>query len=264
MGIFVWNSTPSKIYVGDTEVNSVWVWDSKVRPTWPVWWWPLCFTAVGTTSFMLSSSWSPTAVNLEISNDGNTWRTYTIGNYISLNAWDKVYFRNTSETDTGFSKDSNNYYIFGVRMTASGQVMASWDITYLLNKNWTTTLSKYCFKSLFSNFDILTTCPELPATTLWDYCYYDMFHGCTGLTTLPKLPATNLPQGCYSRMFRYCSQLRLSNKQAWEYQTPYRIPTTWVWNGTNWWNTDMFCGIWAGPRTPTINTTYYYTSNTVI
>ena len=35
MGLFLWDSEPSKIFVGDTEVSSVWVWANKVRPTRP-------------------------------------------------------------------------------------------------------------------------------------------------------------------------------------------------------------------------------------
>lgn len=34
MGIFLWDTAPSKIFIGSSEVASVWAWDTKVRPTW--------------------------------------------------------------------------------------------------------------------------------------------------------------------------------------------------------------------------------------
>lgn len=36
MSIYLWNSEPSKIYVGSNEVSAVYVWTTKVRPTIPV------------------------------------------------------------------------------------------------------------------------------------------------------------------------------------------------------------------------------------
>lgn len=36
MGIFLWDSAPSKIFVGDTEVSKVFVWDTQVRPNLPI------------------------------------------------------------------------------------------------------------------------------------------------------------------------------------------------------------------------------------
>lgn len=45
MGIFLWDTAPSKIFIGSSEVASVWAWDTKIRPTnrildfLLVWWW---------------------------------------------------------------------------------------------------------------------------------------------------------------------------------------------------------------------------------
>ena len=47
----------------------------------------------------------------------------------------------------------------------------------------------------------------LPATTLTNYCYDSMFSYCTSLTSAPVLPATKLAGLCYKHMFRDCSQL---------------------------------------------------------
>ena len=69
-----------------------------------------------------------------------------------------------------------------------------------------TTLSYYCYDSMFYGCSNLTTAPELPATDLKSYCYTSMFRSC-GLTTPPVLPATTLAQGCYLRMFYGCSKM---------------------------------------------------------
>jgi hypothetical protein len=232
----------------------------KIQPVWP-----LCFTTnTAWSRVILSKAWSPYSVTLEISTDWNTWSNYSFSTYITLaNIWDKVYFRNTSETDTSFSKNSSSYYQFGM----DSGISASWDITSLLNKNGTTNLSDTCFAWLF-RWTSLITPPKLPATTLSTFCYQEMFYACTSLTKLPELPATNLPAGCYKQMFQQCSNIKLSETQTWVYQTEYRIPITWTgsgaWTSTNAWNYRMFYQTWwTFTWDPTINTTYY-TSNNIV
>ena len=223
----------------------------------------LCFTAnTDGSQIRIYKQGSPTEVSLETSTDGNTWTDYTINTYLTLSSvWDKVYFRNKSTTDTWFSTSTSNYYRFQINWS----IGASWDITYLLNKNGTTKLiSNYCFYNLFYSLTNLTTAPSLPATTLRQYCYTQMFYWCTNLTTLPQLPSTAAPIHCYNMMFAGCSKIKLSTTQTWEYQTPYRIPTEWTWTTWNYWNYQMFYNTWwTFTWNPTINTTYY-TSNTVV
>ena len=83
--------------------------------------------------------------------------------------------------------------------------------THLINAEniilQSTTLSNYCYTSMFRGCTSLTTAPELPATTLKDGCYDGMFYGCTSLTAAPELPATRLAYSCYSQMFYYCRSL---------------------------------------------------------
>ena len=249
---------------------------------------PLCFTAnTANSTVQLTKTGSPTAVNLETSTDGATWADYTISNTITLsNIWDKVYFRNKSETPTGFSL-VNNYYKF----VMSWSVAASWDINYLLCKNSTDTLTDaYCFYvlfnwctslttppklramnltsscyySMFKGCTALTTCPELPATTIDTNCYREMFAQCSSLTAIPTLKATTLLTNCYQRMFNQCTSIKLSTTQTWEYQTPYRIPATWTWtDGTDSLQYMFNSTWWTFTWTPSINTTYY-TSNTLV
>ena len=250
---------------------------------------PLCFTANTANSIVrLRKHNSPANVTLETSTDLNTRTTYTIDSSITLsNVGDKLYFRNTSETDTMFSTSTSNYYYFSL---VSWSVSASGDVTTLLNKKGTDTLSAFCFNYLFDSCTALTNPPEIPATTLWNYCCSSMFHNCSSLTTvpeflnatlatgcyqnmfywctslsvLPKLPVTTLVRRCYQNMFYWCSNIKLSTTKTWIYQTEYRIPSEWTWTTASDWNDNMFYNTWGSFKSsPSIDTTYY-TSNTVV
>ena len=70
-----------------------------------------------------------------------------------------------------------------------------------------TTLAGGCYASMFSYCRSLTVAPELPATTLVYSCYENMFYYCTSLTTAPELPATTLKNRCYGSMFSNCTSL---------------------------------------------------------
>lgn len=281
---------PKSIKIWTTNIKKVTIrpngTEKQIRPEIPPY---LCFTAnTAGSKVKLSKDGSPTSLTLETSTDGSTWSTYTFGTTITLsNIDDKVYFRNTSTTTTGFSTSSSNYYYF----TLTWSIAASWDITSLINKNLSTALtSNYCFYRLFYSQTKLTSVPELPATTLKSYCYdymftgctwitaapklpattlvascyTNMFRGCTQLETLPKLPATTLKQSCYEYMFYGCSKIKLSATQTWEYQTAYRIPTTWTWTDASDALRLMFSDTWwTFTSSPSINTTYY-TSNTLV
>lgn len=258
MGILVWDTAPSKIFVWWSEVASVWAGDTKVRPVTPPY---LCFTANSYSTIKLVRYGSAWSVTLETSRDLNTWTTYTLNQTISLNAGDKIYRRNTSETGMWFSRSDSYYYQFF--MTWS--IAASWDIWYLINKNSTSWLHvsyPRTFYNLFNSCSSLTSCPEIKFTSINASCFQNMFVYCTGLTTLPKLYATAIYSDSYKLMFYGCSKIKLSTAQTWEYQTPYRIPVSWTWSWIG--ASDMFTSTWwTRAWTPTINTTYY-TSNTVV
>lgn len=258
--IYVWASEIKNIYVWTTPVKEVYVWTTKVRPTTPPY---LCFTAntAESTVALIRSWWTPPAISLEISTDWNTWSDYTVWTTITLpTVWSKVFWRTKSTTDATFSTNTSPNYQF--QMTWS--IAWSWNIQYLLNKNWTNTASAYCFASLFRQCAALTSLPSFPATTLNTGCYYFMCYQCTWLTTLPKLPATTIPTNAYYWMFRWCTNIKLSATKTWIYQTAYRIPTTWTWSA--WTNAlyQMFRDTWwTYTWAPNINTTYY-TSNTLV
>ena len=128
-----------------------------------------------------------------------------------------------------------------------------------------TTLASHCYFYMFASCTSLTRAPALPATTLAPYCYDDMFYSCSSLIQVPALPATTLSIYCYYNMFQKCSKIKLSSTQTGEYTQEYRIPTT----GTG---TDATCalltmfdltgGTFTG--TPSINTTYYLSTDNMI
>ena len=128
-----------------------------------------------------------------------------------------------------------------------------------------TTLTGSCYSSMFQGCTALTQAPSLPATTLAPGCYENMFMYCSRLTQAPALPATTLANACYNSMFQDCTSLKLSSTKTDEYIQEYRVPSSG--NGTSAMSAliDMFTstgGTFAG--TPSINTTYYLSSNNMV
>ena len=129
------------------KIKRILVWTNQVRPPAPPMPDYLCFTAnTANSTVKLQKSWSPAAVTLETSTDWNNWSSYTFGNTITLsNIWDKVYFRNTSENNTGFSTSTSDYYKF----VMTWSILWSGDINYLINKNSIDTVGDYWYRLLF-------------------------------------------------------------------------------------------------------------------
>ena len=118
---------------------------------------------------------------------------------------------------------------------------------------------------MFNRCTSLTKAPELPATTLATKCYHGMFNGCKSLIQAPALPATTLAEYCYYRMFYGCTSLKFSSTQTGEYTQEYCIPTT----GTGTTATDALTGMFVSTGgtftgTPSINTTYYLSTDNMI
>ena len=127
------------------------------------------------------------------------------------------------------------------------------------------TLASYCYESMFLGCSSLAQVPELPATTLAGYCYQMMFQDCISLTQIPELPAIGTEANCYLGMFRGCTSLKLSTTQTGEYTQDYRIPSSG--DGTTAAEAlnfmfDRTGGTFTG--TPSINTTYYLSSDNMI
>ena len=128
-----------------------------------------------------------------------------------------------------------------------------------------TKLVSYCYSSMFYNCTSLIQAPELPATTLAINCYEYMFYGCMSLTQAPALPAITLENYCYNAMFKGCTSLKLSTTQTGEYTQEYRISSSGEGVPTSNSLLNMFAstgGTFTG--TPSINTTYYLSSDNMI
>ena len=124
----------------------------------------------------------------------------TSGASFNVSVGDKVRFKGNN---TAYGVDDFSYNTFD-GSTASFNVQGN--IMSLINGDSfasATTISDYSFVSLFTNTSIINAKNLiLPVTTLTNYCYYSMFQGCTSLTTAPVLPATTLANNCYEYMFR--------------------------------------------------------------
>ena len=233
-----------------SETKKIYIWVDMPEP--------LCFTAnTSGSTVQLTKYWNPIEATFETSTDGSTWTTYTIWDTITLsNIWDKVYWRNTSETDIGIGSNGYRY-----KFVMTWSIAASWDVTTLLNKNWTLTASSWCFRDLFYQCTALTTSPRIPVTTIvGNQSFREMFSWCTWLTSIPALYSLDIRSGCYKYMFEDCPQILISDTQTETCPTPYRLPIEWTGEtdspeATMW----MFDNKWR----PAINTTYYVNCDVV-
>ena len=157
----------------------------------------LAFISSGESTVRLAQVGTPYEISLEYSTDESQWKPYTIGETITLADSTFLLFRDGEHRNHRFSKDTENYYHFEI----SGPISAQGNIMSLLNRNFSTPLSKYAFFALFEGCTSLLSAPELPATTMEYGCYAQMFSGCTALKSAPELPAEVLAMNCYQRMF---------------------------------------------------------------
>ena len=135
-------------------------------------------------------------------------------NFITLNKNQKVYLKTTSQFyKTGIintqDRSTYQYNYFGAtkNFKVYGNIMSLCYGDNFINQ--TTLPWTYTFYYLFRNCTTLVDIYNLilPATTLTDYCYDSMFYGCTSLTSAPELPATTLVLNCYRVMFYNCTLL---------------------------------------------------------
>ena len=176
---------------------------------------PLTFeAAVDGAVVTFKASDNPVNKTIEYSTDGGTtWisgSTKSPGISVTLAAvGDKVMFRGTN------AAYADNMYCNSI--TCDKDCYIYGNIMSLIKaegfENETTLTAEYTFMWLFGNNEKIKNHTDaskylvLPATTLTDYCYSSMFNGCTGLTATPELPAPKLKNDCYSTMFAYCSYL---------------------------------------------------------
>lgn len=190
---------------------------------------------------------------LEYSTDKINWNNWDYSP-ISVNTGNKIYFRGINDS---FSKNISNYSTLSTTFSfnANGNIMS---LLYGDDFNGQVSLSgkDYCFFKFFYSSKIVKA-PILPATTLAPFCYRTMFSSCNNLTTAPELPATTLATSCYSNMFNNCSNLTAIKCNA-RYNSDgteitSNISSSWLNNvsstGTFYKNPN-----WSGPTTRDKNT----------
>lgn len=190
---------------------------------------PVCFenTNSGTSTVALKNIIESTGTALttdyEYAKGSNyenaTWTPYTIGQQITLQQNEKIYFRGSRSTQT---------YTSYMQFELTGKLNASGNINSLLSKsNFADIVSlssygSYTFYKMFVNCQYLYSCPDLPAVTLTSSCYAYMFDGCTNIEEIPVLPSTSVASYAYQYMFRNCTSL--------EYIDYHALPATTVGN----------------------------------
>ena len=149
----------------------------------------------------LSQSGSPDSINLQTSTNGSTWTPYNVGDVITINSGEKVYFKAVGY-NSRMATSPENYHRFDFigQFEASGNVNSLLEEDEYIARTMSLENREFCYAYLFSGSK-LTTAPELPATTLAYGCYAMMFNGCLSLTQAPVLPATTLAGFCYYCMF---------------------------------------------------------------
>ena len=127
-------------------------------------------------------------------------RPSTTGVSFNVSVGDKVRFKGNNTAYGAIDTGSNTFDGSTASFNVQGNIMS---LTNGDSFASATTISDYAFVSLFNNANIINAKNLiLPATTLTSYCYYSMFSGCTSLVTAPTLPAETLAENCYEYMFR--------------------------------------------------------------
>lgn len=208
----------------------------------------LCFTAKADQSMLrLSQYGNPDIINLQTSTNGKSWTPYTVGDVITINSGEKVYFKAVGYNGR-MAASPENYHKFDFigQFEASGNVNSLLEEDEQIARTMSLENRQFCYAYLFSGSNLttapelpstelgygcyammfqgclsLTQAPALPATTLADFCYYYMFENCTSLTRAPELPAGDLVNSCYAYMFQGCSSLNYVSAgfYNWEQQT---------------------------------------------
>lgn len=229
------------IKLGSTDISKAMLGSTEVYSSGPDYTEPFYVEdasgASNTLSIKKSAKSAPT-LTIQKSSDGVNWSsmgttsTTTITATVpangklylrcSANAWASTSYYNAITASGNFNVGGNIMsLLYGSSFTGNEKVFPTAN-TYTLASIFynsskllsseklllpATTLTDYCYYSLFYGCTLLTTAPELPATTLAPYCYSASFRGCTSLTTAPTLPATTLAENCYHTLFFGCSSL---------------------------------------------------------
>lgn len=161
--------------------------------------------SAGTVEWLLVDT-SEDAKTIEYKKNDGDWTQVTSiqgGASISVAPGDVLKFRGNNNEYVGSRFNNSN----GVRFNLSGNINS---MLSPINFSGITSLgTDECFRGLFARTGVVNASSlALSATTLSQYCYESLFSGCTSLTTPPTLPATTMKRGCYEAMFSGCTSLQ--------------------------------------------------------
>ena len=153
--------------------------------------------------------------------NGGSWNDVT--STISVSTGDVVKFEGNC-----YRYKNINFSSSTAGFSVSGNIMSIYKL-YNFSSIYSIDIPN-AFAILFKNCSGLTSAQNLilPATSLTNYCYISMFEGCTSLTTAPELPASQVSEGSYSSMFKYCSSLNYIKCLATDITTYRYCLDSWV------------------------------------
>lgn len=226
--------TLTATYSGFTDSDSVDVYQKAVTPDYKEMYFTFEILTNGTIKFSSNSSAVYNTISYRI-NEG-TWGNITAssaGAVINVSAGDIVEFkgdnaRYASGDGSGckFSGSTSQFNVYGNIMSLINSTGFTTATTLTQNYAFcalfftcrtvisaenlvlpATTLTTWCYKSMFHNASNLEKAPlELPALVLKDSCYRQMFLG-TKITKTPIIAHTTAAQYCFGGMFESCTGL---------------------------------------------------------
>ena len=121
MGLFLWDSEPSKIFVWDTPISKVFLWDTQVRPSYTPWPW---------------QPWANTLVYLPLATNSNdqswNWNNGTDTN-ITYTDWKAVF--NSSGTSCILLDTTSLPNTFTLHMIIARQVNSGYQVAFRYSDN---------------------------------------------------------------------------------------------------------------------------------
>ena len=151
------------------------------------------------------------------------------GDKVAFYGDNATYGSSTKSSSCGTKNSQGNFYIYGniMSLVSSEDYATATELT-----------GTYTFYKMFSENWFMRNHPYkkimLPATTLTQYCYASMFYKCEDLEEAPDLPALTGKKYCYQKMFQNCYSLNsikclVKNTQA----SGRSITEDWVPTGTS-------------------------------
>lgn len=177
MWLFVWNTTPSKVFLGEQQYSKVFVWDTKVRPATPV----------------------PVAEYIEYVIEADSYGKiyiptcwYSINGYIncpynwkvSIDGWTA-----TTYSGTGGSNISLSWYTAGQEYSVKIEPVVEgywWARAYWwYGSSWAGNLKSITYDGSYIWYGMSDTDP-------WNYFRYQQYRGCSKIESAPAeyLPNT--------------------------------------------------------------------------